>query len=331
MRFQATQARSQAIQLTRTMASPLLVSTIVLVVLLFAGIIALPGFGAPSSINSVLVLASFLGIASVGETLVVILGGIDLSIPFVVGMTNVMVAQLAFDGLPFLLAAVVTLLAGTAIGCFNGFASARLKVHPLIITLGVGYAVQGAAEVWTNGQPMGVPPLWLAWLAATGSRIGGLPIAGVNIVWAVVAVLVVVGLRRSTLGRQIFAVGTNPVAARLALIDPVVTWTITFGVSGLLAAFAGILLLGFNGSPIATTGDSYLFLAVGAVVIGGTSMIGGRGTYVGTIIGALTIILLQTILAGIGTSLAVQELLVGLIIIMAVALFGREANVRDRV
>ena len=318
-------------ELARSSSFPIIVSSIVVVLLFATGSVLLNGFLSISSIDSILVLSSFLGIAAIGETVAVLLAGIDLAIPFIIDMGNVIAAQLSQDGVPFLLSVLVALVAGAAVGCFNGFIAQRFRIHPLIITLGVGYMAQAAVEIWTKGAPSGLAPTWLGQVVSIGSTIGGVHVAPVVLVWAVISVAIALMLNRTSFGRRVYAVGTNPAAAQLALISPVKIWTFAFGISGLFAALSGVLLLGFTGGSLATVGDSYLFLAVGAVVVGGTSLVGGRGSYTGTIIGAVLITLLSTILVGLRQSEAVQELLIGVIIIVAVSLFGREAHVRDRV
>lgn len=318
-------------RLTRSRSLPLLVSSFLVVILFIIGAQLLQGFASLASVDALLILSSFLGIAAIGETIAILLGGIDLAIPFVMGMSNVLAAQLTQDGVPFALSAVTALAAGTVVGCFNGYISRCLRVHPLIVTLGVGYAVQAAVEIWTSGAPSGNAPNWLIKVASTGTKIGGIQLAPVVLLWLVVTAAVIIMLRRSSLGRRIYAVGSNPVAAELALISPVRIWTTGFGISGFCAALAGILLLGFTGGTLATVGDPYLFLAVGAVVVGGTSLVGGRGSYLGTVIGAILITVLDTVLVGVGASEAVQQLLIGIVIIAAVSLFGREPHVRDRV
>ena len=318
-------------RLTRSGTFPLLVSSLMVVILFIIGAQLLQGFASLASVDALLILASFLGITAIGETIAILLGGIDLAIPFVMGMSNVLAAQLTQDGVPFALSAGTALAAGTVVGCFNGYLSRRLRVHPLIVTLGVGYAVQAAVEIWTSGAPSGNAPNWLIKVTSTGTKIGGIQLAPVILLWLLVAVVVIITLRHSSLGRRIYAVGSNPVAAELALVSPMRVWTAGFGISGFCAALAGILLLGFTGGTLATVGDPYLFLAVGAVVVGGTSLVGGRGSYLGTVIGAILITVLETVLVGVGASEAVQELLIGIVIIVAVSLFGREPHVRDRV
>src|ERR1700755_2952786 len=119
-----------------------------------AGTILIPGYSAPFAVRAMLVIASLLAVASIGQTLVVILGGIDLSIPFVIGFANVVAAQLSGPGGDF---ALVGILA-TAIGALNGLIARGLNIHPLIVTLGIGMIVQGAVLLWTGGFPSGSAP-----------------------------------------------------------------------------------------------------------------------------------------------------------------------------
>ena len=302
-----------------------------MIVFYVVGVVTIPGFASLRTIDAVLILSAFLGIASVGETAVILLGGIDLSIPFIMDMADVLSAQLSQGGWPFVVAALAAVAAGGLVGALNGWLSSRLKVHPLIVTLGIGYIAQGAVEIWTNGAPSGLAPSWLGSMSAEGSRIAGIQIAPVVLVWAALAILVVAVLRRTSFGRRVYATGNNPIAATFARLSIVKIWTWTFAASGMFAALAGIALLGFDGGTLASVGDPYLFLAVGAVVVGGTSLAGGRGGYGGTVIGALMLTILSTILVGVGFSASVQQLLVGVIIIVVVATFGREAHIRDRV
>jgi ribose transport system permease protein len=302
-----------------------------LLALFVVGAFVIQGFARVSSIDAVLILSAFLGIGSIGQTGAILLGGIDLSIPFVMDTSNVLSAQLSQDGWPFLAAALLAVAVGAGIGAFNGYLSSRLRVHPLIVTLGIGYLAQGAVEMWTDGNPSGVAPNWLGSVAAEGTRIAGVQIAPIVVIWAVIVVFVLIALRSTAFGRRLRAMGSNPRAAELALVSRVRIWTLTFMLSGIFASVAGILLLGFSGSASAIVGDPYLFLAVGAVVVGGTSLAGGRGGYGGTVLGAIMLTILSTILVGVGYSASVQQLLVGLIILVVVASFGREAHVRDRV
>ncbi|MCU1406055.1 MAG: transporter permease [Glaciihabitans sp.] len=312
--------------------SPALVISIALLVIIFlVGKFGIPGFGGEQTIKAVLLLATFLGIAAAGQTMVIILGGIDLSIPFVVGAANVAVAKMYGDGVPFALAAGIVLVLAAVFGAVNAQISVGSNVHPLLVTLGMGTALLGAIQWWTNGLPTGGGPAWLTSFVAIGATTGPIPVAPVVVFWGVLAVLVVVLLRFTVFGRMLFAMGNSPRAAELALVRKVPVWIGAFSMSSVFAAIAGILLLGFTGTAFAGVGEKYLFLSIGAVVIGGTLITGGRGGYLGTVIGALTITLLTTVFTGFGFNASVQQVIMGLVIVVMVAVYGRDQDVRNRV
>jgi ribose transport system permease protein len=309
----------------------LVTATVLLVVLFVFGSILIQGLATTYGVNSMLVLASLLGIAAAGQTLVILLGGIDLSIPFVIGVADVVSAELTQRGWPFGLTIALVLAMGLIIGGFNGFVSARLSVHPLIVTLGVGYLVGGAVQVWIGGNPSGSAPSWMGTFVSPGATSGPFPLAPIVFLWAAVGIIIIAALRRTVYGRQVYAVGANPVAAKLALISPVVIWTVTFALSAACASLAGLLLLGFTGAAFADVGQPYLFLTIGAVVVGGTSLVGGRGGYAGTMIGAIILTELTTILVGLNASASQEQIFLGLLIILVVLAYGRETHLRNRI
>ena len=308
---------------------PLAVAAIFGVLIFILTSILIQGFGSVFSLRSMLVLAAFVGIASVGQTLVVLLGGIDLSIPFVIGFGNVVAAELTGRRFPFWATIVIILAIAGVIGAFNGFVSSRLKIHPLILTLGVGNIVQGSVLLWTRGLPAGGVPQGLASFVSIGSTLGPFPFPALVLLWILIAVAITIVLVQTVYGRQVFALGANPVAARFALVRPTWIWTVTFALSAMFAALAGILLLGFTGSAMATVGDAYMFQTIGAVVVGGTAMVGGRGSYVGTVVGAFVLIELTTMLIGVGVPHILVQSVLGFIIILLVSVYGRAPHVRD--
>jgi len=296
-----------------------------------AGMLLIDGYGSPFAVRAMLVLASLLAIASIGQTLVVIIGGIDLSIPFVIGFANVVAAQLYGDGIDF--AAVCLLVGGLAfaIGAVNGLIAKGLDIHPLIVTLGIGTVVQGSVLLWTAGFPSGAAPDAVSEFVSIGGSIGALPVPWLEPFFVVLAALLVVLLARTPYGRRLYALGSNPAAAPLALIRPVLLWSITFGLSALFAALAGVLLLGFTGSAYGDVGQPYLFQTIAAVVIGGTTLVGGRGGLVGTIAGALVLTEINTLLIGLGLAASTVEAALGVLIILLVSLYGREPHVRTTI
>jgi ribose transport system permease protein len=293
------------------------------------GMALIRGFGTMFGIRAMLVLATLLAIAAIGQTLVIIIGGIDLSIPFVIGFANVTAAQLYGDGVPFAVVLPLVLAMAMAIGAFNGMVSASLAIHPLIVTLGTGTALQGAVQLWTAGFPTGAAPSYVTSFVSIGGSIGPIPVPWLIPAFLVLAVLVILALGRTVYGRRLYALGSNPRAARLALVDPVRTWTFTFALSAGFAALTGVLLLGFSGAAYARVGEPYLFQTIAAVVIGGTTLIGGRGGYLGTIAGALCLIELTTVLVGLGLKPPLVQATLGVTIVALVAIYGREAHVRE--
>ncbi len=289
------------------------------------------GFGSVFSLRSMLVLAAFIGIAAIGQTLVILLGGIDLAIPFLIGFGNVVAAKLTGDGVPFWQTVLIILGIAAALGAFNGAVSSRLNIPPLILTLGVGTAVQGGVLLWTRGLPTGSVPSGLTAFVSIGSTLGPFPFPALVLFWLIMAILVTVMLKRTVYGRRVYALGSNPVAARFALIRPTLMWTVTFALSAMSAALAGILLLGFTGSAMAAVGDPYMFQTVGAVVVGGTAMIGGRGGYVGTAIGSFVLMELTTMLIGLGVPYILVQSVLGVFIICLVSVYGREPHIRNQI
>ncbi|MER9296293.1 ABC transporter permease [Mesorhizobium sp. M0621] len=292
-----------------------------------AGTVLIPGYSAPFAIRAMLVLASLLAVASIGQTLVVIMGGIDLSIPFVIGFANVVAAQLYGDGWNFVVVCGLVGVLAIVIGGLNGLISRSLDIQPLIVTLGIGMVVQGLVLLWTAGFPSGSAPQAVSSFVSIGGSAGPLSVPWLVPSLVVLAALVVLVLERTPYGRRLYALGSNPGAAPLALIDPVRMWVITYAASAFFAAVAGVLLLGFTGSAYGDVGQPYLFQTIAAVVVGGAALVGGRGSYLGTIAGVLVLTEINTLLIGLGFQPSAVQAALGLIIVLLVSLYGRERHV----
>ncbi|NTT86963.1 ABC transporter permease [Tabrizicola fusiformis] len=295
------------------------------------GTALIPGYSAPFAIRAMLVIASLLAVASIGQTLVVILGGIDLSIPFVIGFANVVAAQLYGQGWHFGLVCAVVFGLAALIGAFNGALSRGLNLHPLIVTLGVGMVVQGLVLIWTKGFPSGSAPKAVSGFVSIGGSFGPLPVPALIPTLLVLTVLIVLVLERTPYGRRLYALGSNPGAAPYALINPLRIWTVTFAASAVFAAMAGVLLLGFTGSAYGDVGQPYLFQTIAAVVVGGTALVGGRGSFIGTIAGVLVLTEINTLLIGLNFSPASVQAAFGAIILLLVSIYGRERHFRTTV
>ncbi|ODT32416.1 MAG: ABC transporter permease [Kaistia sp. SCN 65-12] len=311
--------------------SRVLGALLVAVILHLAGTTLIEGYSSAFSMRAMLVLASLLAIASIGQTLVVIIGGIDLSIPFVIGFANVVTAQLYGGGMDFWLVCGIVLALAAAIGGLNGLISSGLGLHPLIVTLGIGTIVQGSVLLWTGGFPSGSAPASVTEFVSIGGSVGPVPVPWLVPCFVALAVIVTVALARTPYGRRLFALGSNPRAAPLALIHPVAMWTTTFAVSAVFAAVTGILLLGFTGSAYGEVGQPYLFQTIAAVVIGGTALVGGRGSYLGTVAGALVLTEINTLLIGLGLQPSLVQAVLGIVIVVLVSFYGRDAHVRTTI
>jgi ribose transport system permease protein len=295
------------------------------------GTVLIPGYSAPFAIRAMLVIASLLAVASIGQTLVVILGGIDLSIPFVIGFANVVAAQLYGQGWNFALVCMVVAALAIAIGAINGALAQGLNIHPLIVTLGTGMIVQGLVLIWTKGFPSGSAPKAVSDFVSIGGTTGPLPIPPLVPALVGLTALIVLVLERTPYGRQLYALGANPGAAPYALIRPVRIWVLTFAASSFFAATAGVLLLGFTGSAYGDVGQPYLFQTIAAVVVGGAALVGGRGSFVGTLAGVLVLTQTNTLLIGLGFQPASVQAALGAIILLLVSIYGRERHFRTSV
>ncbi|SHO65480.1 ribose transport system permease protein [Pseudoxanthobacter soli DSM 19599] len=308
-----------------------------LVVLVLAGSLLVPGFLSVQNTRSILLLAAFLGIASLGQTLVALLGALDLSIPYVIGAANILLPAMMVAGLPPAAAIAVVAALGLACGMVNGLLSYRLQGQALIMSLGFGFAVVGAAQIWTSigsqfgGTVFAQIPGWLRNLAAFNGTTFGLPVPPVIPIWIGIAVIAIWGMGNTWFGRGVYALGGSRVAASRLQISELRTWVLVHGISGLMSAITGMLLLGFSGGGFVGVGDPYLFTTVAAVVIGGTSLLGGSGGYGATVLGVLVLTVLTSLLVGLGLSFAAQQAVIGLTIVPMVAIYARAPHIRNQI
>jgi ribose transport system permease protein len=310
---------------------PALLAWVCVLVLTLVAATLIDGFLTWPSIRSVFTLTAILGIAAAGQTVAVTMGGIDLSIPALMTLTAVGINELTGRGWNIAVTLCVLAAACMLIGALNGLLSTVFRAHPLIITLGVGFMVGGALLAWTQGKPEGTVPVFITKAAAAASTMGPIPLPPVVAVWAAVAVVTVTLARRTAFGRRVYAYGASPLAAQYALVRPRRIWVGVFAFSGFMAFVAGVMLAGFTGYGDLSAGDPYLFSTVAAVVLGGTSLLGGRGGYGRTIAGALMLTLAQLILVSQGVEQAMQQVALGVLIVVFVAFYGRDVHVRDRV
>ncbi|TIS79567.1 MAG: ABC transporter permease [Mesorhizobium sp.] len=329
-------ARAKVLQWIRS-NRPTVIGVGLLVALVVMGSLVVPGFISVQNARSILLLAAFLGLASLGQTMVALLGGLDLSIPYVIGAANILLPSLINAGMPAGLAMAILVLAGLVVGALNGALSYKLQGQALIMSLGFGFAVVGAAQIYTTlgsavgGNVFAPIPAWLTNIAAFNGRFFGLPIPPVIVIWIAVTAVTLLIVKNTWFGHSLYALGGSRVAASRLLISEFRTWLAVHAISGGMSAFTGVLLLGFSGGGYVAVGDPYLFTTVAAVVIGGTSLLGGGGGYGSTVIGALVLTVLTSLLVGMGMSFAAQQAVVGLLIIPMVALYARTPHIRSQI
>jgi ribose transport system permease protein len=283
----------------------------------------------PGNLTHVLRQIAVNAILAVGQTFVIITAGIDLSVGSIVGLTGVVMAIVAnalHVGAPA--AFVITLLAGLAVGCAAGWINAlpvvKLNLPPFITTLAMMQIARGLALILAHGQPIpladSAPFAWIG----TGYVLSGIPgFPGISwqvLVMAAIAIAFAIVLGRTAYGRYVLALGGNEEAARLAGIDTRTVKTLVYVISGGCAAVGGLLLMSqFNsGNPVNGTGAELQCIA--AVVVGGTSLMGGRGTIIGTFFGALLIGVLNNVMNLLNIESYTQQIVLGVVILLAVVL-----------
>jgi ribose transport system permease protein len=295
------------------------------------GSATLPGLASWDSIKTILVLASLVGLASVGQTLLILMGGFDLSISgFIVAGALVVTALKDKYDWPFVVALLIAIAAAALLGALAGQICHRFQIQPLIVTLAIGVIAVGIVQTQTGGVTSGSAPGWLTRLTSPGSNTFGIDIPPLPVIWAGVAILLALFLHKTAPGRQLLATGANPRAAEYSLINTRRVWTLAFAFSAVASVLVGLLVAGFAGGVDGAMGDPYLFQSVVAVIVGGT-VFGGPGDYTRTVVGALFVTVVSIVLIGHGATAADQQIVYGVAILLAVALYGRERRLRDRI
>jgi ribose transport system permease protein len=296
--------------------------------LLFLGSLYSTSFLSPEYLLQQLKVASFLGVIATGMMMVILLGQIDLSVPWVVAVGGMMSsAAAAYGSQGAILAIPFGIFCGVVIGLINGVGVAYLRIPSMIITLATNAVAQGLMVVYTGGfSPQDSASPATRYLA-TGFLLPGVPNAVV--IWALLGAATVFLLNRTTFGRSIYAIGNRESAAFLSGINTRRVVMIAFAISGGLSAFGGVLLAGYASKAAQSMGDPYLLPSIAAVVLGGTSILGGRGTYLGTIAGVILITLLQSILSVMQMPEAGRQIVYGIVIVAMLLLYGRSPASRS--
>ena len=300
---------------------PVVPLILLLGILVVALQIVRPGIVSADFVSSTMRFAIPLAILAACQTLTMLTGGIDLSVAVVASMTSyVMVTNVSDFG--WFGAVLIGLAPAAVVGLVNGIGVGLFRVHPLIMTLSTSLIVSGLVNVYARANIVGgtrVPPEISYFGGST--LLGFLPNS--LIVFVPLAILILFGLPRFGYGRLLFAVGDNEVASRLAGVRVGWVLLVLYVISGLLAGVAGLIYAGVINSATGRLVDPYLLPSVAAVVIGGTSIFGGRGGYAGSIVGALILTVLVTLLNVLRAPEALQQVLFGTIILAVAATYTR--------
>ncbi|TAM99695.1 MAG: ABC transporter permease [Rhizobiaceae bacterium] len=300
---------------------PFLAFAVVALVWIVAGF-TMRGFGAYGHLRYLIELSAVIGLVAAGQTFVVVTGGIDLSVGAIITVSAVGLPLFTWQADPTGLSAIVATLAmASAIGLVNGAGVAFLRVHPMIMTLAMATFLQGLLIIIAGGSAVSVQNELVQWLG--NARPAGIP-AGI-LLWLVISAATLWVMHATPFGARLFALGANPIAAQLSGVPVIATTIAVYAVCGFTSGLAGVLLLGMNGQGYVGIGDPYLLTSIAAVVLGGTSILGGSGTYAGTIPGAILLVTITALITVVNASPGWRSILFGALILALLLLSGREA------
>jgi ribose transport system permease protein len=313
------------------------VAALLLAVVLFVLSGLLPnGFGSDLDVAraqalNILRLAVFLGVIAAGQTLVIISGseGIDLSAGSVVTLTAILTYIIVNGADSRVLPALfVALMVGALIGFINGVGITFLKISPFVMTLGMAGVVTGAIIVITHGSVTGkVAPIMTRLIARPLSP--SLQIPNAILIWLLFGFLIWLLLERTAFGRNLFALGVNRITARLSGVDVTGTNLLTYSLAGALAGFGGFLLVGNTGVVHLQLGQPFLFPSIAAVAVGGTLLSGGKGSYWGTMAGAIVLTLITSLLTTMQMPESVRRMVLGGTLLILISIYGRQRALRQ--
>lgn len=290
------------------------------VAIVVAVAVLVPNFFQLSNLLNVGRQAAIVGVIAIGMTFVILTAGIDLSVGAILAVSGVTMSLLINSGTPAPVAILTALGVGLAIGIINGLGSAFLHVQPFIMTLATMVAVQGLSLRLTNGGPIQFSNDDAIFMVMGKSQIFGLP--SPFVIFVIVSILGILVLRYLAFGRSLYAIGGSPEAARLSGVPTRRTLVIAYGISGVCAALAGVMTASRLGTGDPVAGSLANLDAITAVVIGGTTLLGGRGGAVGTVFGALLLAVLSNVMNLVGVSPFDQQIVKGVVIIIAVIIAG---------
>lgn len=305
------------------LATPAVAILLLCVVLCGAGEIAFPGFAALGHLRYMLEMSAILGIVAGGQTVVVLTSGIDLSVGAMITFAAILGPSVTLlvgdDGV---LSLPLLLLITSAIGALNGLGVSVLRMHPMIMTLATATTLTGVMLLISGGTAVGVHSPIVVWLA--NGQLAAIPVG--ILVWIMVAAFLMIMLRRTVLGIWIYAVGTSQRASELSAVNERIVHVAAYAISGFASGLTGVLLSGITMQGSIGIGDPYLLMSIAAVVVGGTSILGGQGGYGGTIAGSILLTTLTSLITVVNISAGGRDILLGLLVLGLLGLYARETQ-----
>jgi ribose transport system permease protein len=301
----------------------------IIVVLLLLGSMINHQFVASMNVANILTMSALLGFIAIGQTLVVLSGdnGLDLSVGGVMSLGAILATTyMSGQNKNFLPAMLIVLVSGAIFGFLNSIGIVYAKVPAMVMTLAMANVLTSIQQIFTGGYPKGAPSP-IASAITTTRLIPFLP--GIVVLWIVMIGIVHLVLTRSSYGKQLYAMGANKNAALLTGVKIRKIKIITYTLCGMMSAFTGFWLCAYNGVVYVNAGSSYIMPSVAVVVIGGTSLAGGKGSYSGTVAGAVILTIINSLLVMVNTDEAGRFILNGFLLIILLAIYTRQPKNRQ--
>ncbi|WP_313685769.1 ABC transporter permease [Pantoea sp.] len=314
--------RRSGSRLNADFIAPVLLLLLTVVMILASRLIS-PALGSWSQVMMIITLASFLLVVAFGQGLVILSGGMDLSVASLFMYGGVMAAgMIGENGSNTLWMLPLILLSAAAIGAISGLGITLLRIPPFIMTMGSGIIVASLALGASGGSTLGASPPLLS--AVVKGSLFGIP--GILLFFIVFSLLALLLQSRTLFGRQLYALGGNGRAAAISGIPVGKVTVLAYALSGLCAALGGALLTGYSDGATLRMGDPYLLPSIAAVVVGGSSILGGKGTFIGTLAGSLFLTTVDSVIAATGLDQGWRLIVSGLIILLALLFQSSSIN-----
>lgn len=305
-------------------SSIILTFVIAFALLTFVSIVKV-GYASEANLKVILISIAVLGLTALGQTFPILTGGMDLSIPWVFCIGGYLCAALTGgDNSKLIYAVPVVLMAGLIMGTFNGIGIAYIGIAPVIMTMASNIIFQGLLVGITGGTPGGSIPNIIKKIATSGIGI----IGTLFVLWIIISLIAWIVLSKSPYGRKIYAVGNSETCSYFSGINVKFTKLSAYAICGMMAALAGMLYAGKLSQLYLGMGDTYQMASVSAVAIGGVSLIGGSGSYIGTMAGCFVIVILDGLLAAMNFSQGLQKIIYGIVLFLAVLISSRKKSVQ---